>query len=178
MPSNISLSNVALYFLKDLSQEFEFETLLVKFLRGPMRPQKWKKSSLDSLLGHPYGSSRKSRAPSLSLPFCLVEIRSKNSGPRPFLLAHSDLKQKEKLLGASQSMLEPTGFTLISTKQNSHEREGARLYLNGMYGWPKRESRLDLFLFLVSHRPPNKFLLIEFGIWIHETGLLTWKFSK
>ena len=47
-----------------------------------------------------------------------------------------------------------------------------RLFLDNMYGWPERESRLDFFRFLGSHRPPKKFLLIEFRIRIHETGLL------
>ena len=54
-----------------------------------MRPQKRKKLSLDSLSGHPYMLTRKSRAPSLSLHFCLLEIRSKNSRLPPYLAGSS-----------------------------------------------------------------------------------------
>ena len=67
---NVSII-IVLYCLKDLSHGFEFETLLVKISQGAFEaPKTKKKSSLDTLSGHPYVSSRKSQAPSLSRHFC------------------------------------------------------------------------------------------------------------
>ena len=50
-------------FLKDLSNEFEFKTLLVKISKGAHETQKTKKLSLDSLSGLPTCLSKKAGLP-------------------------------------------------------------------------------------------------------------------
>ena len=75
--------------LDDIKCGIRSEILLVKISQGAYETRKTKKIESRLPLGSPYVSFRKSRAPSLSRPFCLVGIRSKNSGLLPYLAGSS-----------------------------------------------------------------------------------------
>ena len=96
-----------LLLLKDLSHEFEFETLLVKFSQVAYETPKRKKMSIDSLSGYPICRPYKAGPPPSRCIFAYQKLKVKIAGSRQIQRALAGSQRFFFLAVFTISQLEP-----------------------------------------------------------------------